>query len=337
MPPADAPGPVARVRWRWRVEHALVRGLIRLLQALPVPVAFAFARGLGALMHLVLRGRVRLARRQMADALGGRPGDARIRADVRACFRHFLRVPVEMLTLEAALARRRPDEVLRLRGKEHFDRAFARGRGVIFLTGHLGNWEVMGTLAPKLGVPITSVGRPVDNPLIDAELLALRSRFGQRMVAKDGAGVKLMRELRQGHVIAMMTDQHAGSGGVRVPFFHAPASTYTFVASLARRLGLPLLTIFSRCGERPHEVDAVIEPPIESDPSLPEDEDAFRMTLAFHRRLEAAIRAAPGQYLWFHKRWKASGREPDPKWLERYAARDEGAAESAARSAEGEG
>jgi KDO2-lipid IV(A) lauroyltransferase len=337
MPPADAPDPVARVRWRWRVEHWLVHGLIGLLRALPVPAAFAFARGLGALAHLVLRSRVRLARRQMADALGGRPDDARIRADVRACFRHFMRVPVEMMTMEAALARKRPDEVLRLRGKEHFDRVLARGRGVIFLTGHLGNWEVMGTLAPKLGLPVTGVGRPIENPLIDAELLALRSRFGQRMVEKDGAGVKLLRELRQGHTIALMTDQHAGSTGLRVPFFHAPASTFTFIASLARRLDVPLLPIFSRCGARPHEVDAVIEPPIEPDPSLPEDEDAFRMTLAFHRRLEAAIRAAPGQYLWFHKRWKASGREPDPKWLERYAARDEGAAESAARSASGEG
>jgi lauroyl/myristoyl acyltransferase len=157
---------------------------------------------------------------------------------------------------------------------------------------------------------------------------------------KSERGLVEMARLGAGSFIgevALMTDQHAGSTGLRVPFFHAPASTFTFIASLARRLDVPLLPIFSRCGARPHEVDAVIEPPIEPDPSLPEDEDAFRMTLAFHRRLEAAIRAAPGQYLWFHKRWKASGREPDPKWLERYAARDEGAAESTARSASGEG
>src|SRR5262249_53490044 len=173
MLPADAPAAVGRVKLRWRVEHALVRGLIRLLQALPVPVAFAAAEALGALMHLVLRGRVKLARRQMADALGGIPDAPRIRADVRECFRHFMRVPIELLTLPRALATKRPDEVLRLQGKEHFERVFERGRGAIFLTGHLGNWEVMGALAPTLDVPIASVGRPVDNPLIDAELTAL--------------------------------------------------------------------------------------------------------------------------------------------------------------------
>jgi KDO2-lipid IV(A) lauroyltransferase len=333
MPPADAPGPAERVRWRWRVEHALVRGLLRLLQALPVPVAFAAAEGLGALMHFVLRGRVKLARRQMADALGGQPDDARIRADVRECFRHFMRIPVELITLPKALATKRPDEVVRMHGKEHFERVFARGRGAIVLTGHLGNWEVAGALAPKLGMPIAVVGRPVDNPLIDAELAALRCRYGLRLIAKDGAGLKMLRELRQGHAIALLLDQHAGRDGVRIPFFHAPASTFTFIASIARRLGLPLLPMFSRRGARPHEIDVLIDPPIEPDPALPEDEDAFRMTLAYQRRLEAAIRASPGQYLWFHRRWKAAGREPDPKWLERYAARDEGAAESAGRSA----
>jgi KDO2-lipid IV(A) lauroyltransferase len=316
MPPADAP----RVRVRWRVEHFFVRGMLRLIEALPVGVAMAVAGGLGRLMHAVLRGRVKLARVQMAQALGLAPDDARVRADVRACFRHFMRIPVELITLEKTLKSRRPEEILRLHGREHVDRVLAAGRGAICVTGHLGNWEVLGTLAPRLGLSATGVGRPLDNPLIDAELAALRGRFGQRIVAKDGAGVKLMRELKQGRPISLLLDQHAGRAGVRIPFFHATASTTTFIAALAHRLGLPLLPVFSRCGARPHEVDVAIGPPIECDPDLPDDEDAFRMTLAFHRRLEAAIRAAPDQYLWFHRRWKPGGEEPDPRWLERYAA-----------------
>ena len=64
----------------------------------------------------------------------------------------------------------------------------------------------------------------------------------------------------------------------------------------------------------------VIEPPIHPDPTLPEDEDVFRMTLEFHRALERAIRRAPEQWLWLHRRWRKGGREPEPAWLERYAA-----------------
>jgi KDO2-lipid IV(A) lauroyltransferase len=313
MRPADAP----RVRWRWRLEYALVRALVGAIELLPTRAAVALAGGLGRLMHLLLPGRVRLARRQMAAALGLDPADARVKADVRACFRHFLRVPAELIKLPAALRRRTPEQVVRLSGKEHFDRASAGGRGAIFLTGHLGNWEVMGALAPALGVPLTSVGRPIDNPLLERELLRLRGRYGQRVIAKDGAGLRLARELKQGHAVALLLDQHAGRRGVRVPFFHEKASTFTFVAALAHRFGLPLLPIFSRCGERPHEVDVAIGPPIDPDPALPEAEDAWRMTLLYQRALEAAVRAAPAQYLWFHRRWKESGADPDPKWVER--------------------
>jgi KDO2-lipid IV(A) lauroyltransferase len=126
--------------------------------------------------------------------------------------------------------------------------------------------------------------------------------------------------MRNGRVVAALIDQHAGSRGLRVPFFGKNASTFTFLAQLARRQAAPIVPIFARVGPDPPKVYGRFEPPIDPDPSLPEEEDVFRMMLAFHRALEAAIRRTPEQYLWLHRRWKRSGREPDPRWLERYAA-----------------
>jgi KDO2-lipid IV(A) lauroyltransferase len=98
-----------------------------------------------------------------------------------------------------------------------------------------------------------------------------------------------------------------------VPFFHQDASTFTLAAELARRFDAAFIPVFTRITGL-DEVRGRVEAPIEPDRSLPEDEDAWRMTLLFHRRLEAAIRETPGQYFWLHRRWKSGGQEPDPSW-----------------------
>jgi len=305
-------------RLRHRLEYLLVRALVRSVELLPWAAASAIAEGVAALLHLLLRGRVRLAREQAAASLGLDARSAEVAAIARSSFRNFVRVPLLLLKLPELLRTRTPGQVLRVEGREHLDRAVARGRGVVVVTAHLGNWEVLGALMPRMDASATAVARPVANPLVDAEMRRVRERYGQRIVDKDGAGLPLARELKAGGCVALLIDQHAGSRGIRIPFFHAEASTFTFAAELARRLDATLLPVFTR-SDGPRAVVGWCEPEIACDRSLPEDEDAYRMTLEFHRRLEDAVRAHPGEYLWIHRRWKAGGREPDPRWRERYA------------------
>jgi KDO2-lipid IV(A) lauroyltransferase len=316
VPPRDDAAP--RPRFHQRLVFLFVRGLVRLLELLPARIAATIVDGCGLLMHLVLRSRVHLARRQMGEALGLDPESAQVKAAVRDCFDHFLRVPLQLVRLPEMLEGRGAADVLKLEGLEHVEAAHAKGRGIVFVTAHLGNWEVLGGIAPKLGVPIASVARPVANPLLEAEMKRLRERYGQQILAKDGAGLPMARLLKRGGHVALLIDQHAGSRGWRVPFFHQDASTFTLAAELARRFDAAFIPVFTRIAG-PDEVRGRLETPIECDRSLPEDEDAWRMTLLFHRRLEAAIRETPGQYLWLHRRWKSGGQEPDPAWRRRHA------------------
>lgn len=303
---------------RHRLERSAVRGVLALARRLPDGAATRLADLLAVVMRTVVPGRVRLAREQIAAALGRSGDDPQVAAWARACFRHFLGIPLELIHAPAQVERHGVAALLELADRHHLDEALARGRGAILLTGHFGNWELYGLLSPLLGLPMTGVARPMKNLLLDAELLALRTRYGQKIVPKEGAGLKLARTLRDGGIVALLIDQHAGSRGVRVPFFHADASTFTLAASLSRRFGAPIVPWFARATAL-HKVAVRFEAPLAVDLALPDDEDAWRLTDLFHRRLEAAIRADPQQYLWFHRRWKKGGVEPDPRWRERYA------------------
>ncbi len=310
--------PDAKPTLRDRIETVAVRGVLAVARRLPDGASIGLADALGTLMRLVLPSRARLAREQMAAALGRAPDDPQIREWSRACFSHFMRIPLELILAPRLVERNGASAMLELRDRHHLDAALALGRGVILLTGHFGNWELFGLLAPLFGLRSVVVARPMKNRLLDAELMALRSRYGQRFVAKDGAGLPLARALRSGATVGLLIDQHAGSRGVRVPFFHAEASTFTLAAALSRRFGAPIVPWFARV-PGPHRVEARFEEPLAVDPTLSDEEDAWRITDLFHRRLEAAIRADPQQYLWFHRRWKKGGTEPDPRWRERYA------------------
>lgn len=313
-----APEEAPRGSLRHRLERSAVRGALALARRLPDGAATLLADFLAVVMRTVVPGRVRLAREQIAASLRRDLEDPQVAAWARACFRHFLGIPLELIHAPEQVERHGVGSLLELRDRHHIDAALAQGRGAILLTGHFGNWELYGLLSPLLGLPMTGVARPMKNLLLDAELQALRTRYGQRIIPKEGAGLKLARTLREGGIVALLIDQHAGSRGVRVPFFHADASTFTLAASLSRRFGAPIVPWFARAAAL-HRVEVRFEPPLAVDPALPDDEDAWRLTDLFHRRLEAAIRADPQQYLWFHRRWKKGGVEPDPRWRERYA------------------
>lgn len=313
MPPADSP------RLLQRVEAACVRALVGGVAALPAPAAVELARAAGDLLHLALRGRVRIARENVAAALGLAPGDPEAARIVRASVRHLLRVVVEFSRLPRELARARADEILILEERRHYDEARARAGNVVVLTAHLGNWEVGASLLPQHGIPLVGFARALKNPLITRWLAERREKYGMITVDKASGAMRLLREMRDGRVASALIDQHAGRRGLRIPFFGRDASTFTFLAQLAHRQGAPIVPGFTRVGPKPPQVIARFEPAIDPDPKLPEEEDSYRMMVAFHRALEAAIRRNPEQYLWLHRRWKPTGREPDPKWRERYA------------------
>jgi Kdo2-lipid IVA lauroyltransferase/acyltransferase len=293
---------------RHRAEYALLRAFAGLVRLIGLRAGCAIARCAGSAIHRLDRRHRAIARANLRERFRdaeGRPlAQDEVRRIARDSFRHLVVCAVEVLHLEREMRRRGMREIVDVSGREHFDAAIASGRGVILATAHVGNWEVMGALCGELGVTFTTVYRPLDNPLLDRWIRETRAAAGQTMVPKQGALRPLLRALRQGGMVVLLVDQDARGHGVFAPFFGAPASTIPTPAELALRTGatiLPAASVRTGPGFRYH---AWFDDPVEVRDTGDHDADLVRVMTAVNARLEAAIRRAPEQWLWAHRRWK---------------------------------
>lgn len=182
------------------------------------------------------------------------------------------------------------------------------GRPAIFITGHVGNWEVLGMMLSAIGLQLAAIARPLDNPLINRWLLSLREARGLRVITKWGATPVLQEILEAGGRVGFIADQNAGDDGIFVPFFGRLASCYKSIGLLALRHEVPILCGFApRVGDRfLFRLDCVdiIEP---ADWATQPD-PLFYITARYARAIEMMVRRCPDQYLWVHRRWKSRPR-----------------------------
>jgi KDO2-lipid IV(A) lauroyltransferase len=184
-----------------------------------------------------------------------------------------------------------------------------REEPAIFITGHTGNWELLGFLLSLLGFKMTALARPIDNPLINDWLLGLRQSHGMEVITKFGAVPEIDQIVRNNGRIGFIADQNAGEKGLFVPFLGRMASSYKSIGLLAMRHKVPIVTGFARRtpGRFDYELHAadIMRPESWEDKPDP----LFYITARFNRAIEQMVRLAPEQYLWVHRRWKSR-----PKW-----------------------
>ncbi len=175
----------------------------------------------------------------------------------------------------------------------------------LFVTGHVGNWEILGYVMALVGVPITAVARPLDNPYISDWLFGIRERSGLKVLTKWGATDELQRILASGGKVGFIADQNAGDDGLFVPSFGRLASTYKSIPLLAVHHSLPVVCGYAR------RIDGAFKYELRTtDVILPEswesqDDPVFYVGARFNRAIETMIRESPEQNLWVHRRWKS--------------------------------
>lgn len=244
---------------RHAIEYTAFRiaeGLIRLL---PWRVALALGSTVGRFYYLLDSRHRRVVRDNLrASDLGLREAD--VRRVARACFAHFgslLFGTVRMLHMPKDRLRNLVD----FEGLEHFDAARAEGKGVIGLTGHFGNWELMALALSLEGRTLAVIGRELDNPLLEPYLSGLRGRFGNTVIPKAGAMRGTLKVLRMGKAVGFLLDQDALANGVFTRFHGRWASTHPTAGLLAVKYGLPIVPIFNRV-HPDGTLTVVIHPPL---------------------------------------------------------------------------
>lgn len=182
-------------------------------------------------------------------------------------------------------------------------------RGCIMITGHYGNWELLGYTLAILGFDIVAVMRPLDNEYLNRYLLDRREQSGLRLLYKKGATQSAEDVIQSRGALCFIADQNAGSKGIFVDFLGRKASTYKSIGLLAMDLQVPIVC---GCARRIAEgfkyeicVDRIIYPHEWQDKENP----LLWITQEYSKAMETAIRAAPEQYLWIHRRWKTRPKE----------------------------
>ena len=286
---------------RHRLEYGAVRTLRAAMRATPDPAVRALGSALGYAFYAIDGTHRRVANQNLKAAFPLRGPDER-RAIARATFRHFGRLLFELLKFstlspEAMLARVEVD------GEERARAAYAKGRGVLFFTGHFGFWELQALVHAVRVEPIAVLARALDNPELNALLEEIRQRTGNSIIYRHGAIRRVMRTLGEGHGVAVLIDQHIQArDAVLVDFFERPASTTSAVAALALRTGAPVLPVFALPIAR-GRYRMVYEHPVE--PPESESEDAIReFTQRCTDVLEMYVRRHPELWLWMHRRWR---------------------------------
>ncbi len=292
-----------------RLEYLLLRGVGVAVRVLPRPVADRLATLLAVIAFDLLRIRRRVTLDNLAQAFPEEDRRWR-RRTARAAYRSLALVGMESLRAFHGDPARLLERVdLDPASERLYHDLMAQGHGVVFVSGHYGNWELIAARTAAVGYPSAVIIQEQRNPLFDEALERVRRRLGFNSVGRGAAVRGVLRVLKDGGAAMILADQDAGPRDVLfVPFFGRPAATYQGPALFAVRSGAPLVGGWiHREGDRYRAwYERLDEDVLDGLPADTDEETRVRrLTEAYVNWLERMIRIDPGQYLWLHRRWKS--------------------------------
>ena len=297
---------------RYRLEYVAVWLLVRALALLPAPVARAVGIVLARTVYL-LHGRLRrVGMRNLQLAFPQMPVSQRRRI-LRGVFTSLGRQLGDFCRFPH-YDRKNISELAVYDGFEHFERAQARGNGVLFLTAHFGGWEVSSFMHALHGHPLHILVRPLDNPYLDRLVARYRTMSGNRTIPKHDFARAMLAALRASEIVGILMDQNMTSEqGVFVDFFAVPACTSTLMARMALRTAAAVVPGFCLWDATLRRYRVRFEPAMETIRTGNEEADIVANTAAYTKMIEDCARRYPEQWLWVHRRWKT--RPPGEKPL----------------------
>ena len=287
-----------------RIEYVLYRMIAWAVVSRSDQSLERWGNRLGGAAAILLRSRHRLALRNLRATFPEKT-DSEIRRIAGECWRHFGRSLLEYLRCQRMSA----SEITQ-RGKlvnQHLlEEQLSRGKGVILISAHFGSWEFGGLLVMTMVDRVTTVTRPLDNELLERDLIRFRAQTGAKVVDRRRAARHLVRALTDGGVVVLLPDQAVlPREGILSPFLGRPAWTTPVPAKLALKLGAAVVFVFCIPHKAGHSLE--FEEPIQID-QLPEEErNPEQLTQRINDVISRRIAARPELWLWMHDRWKATG------------------------------
>ena len=224
------------------------------------------------------------------------------RSSMQHMFQLFLAESVQMPSL---ITPSTWQKYIQFTGVEKITDRLVNNKPVIFITGHCGNWELLGYSLSVLGHSIAAVARPLDNPLINDWVLDIRQKYGLEIITKWGSVPVLQNVISSGGSVGFIADQNAGGRGMFVPFFGRLASTYKSIGLLAMRYEAPVACVHAKRLHGQFKYEVSLTDYIEPHDWYNQPDPLYYITARYSRAIESMVRNAPEQYLWLHRRWKS--------------------------------
>lgn len=288
---------------RRKLEYAAAWPFLKILGVMPRPLSRAFAIGLGQafyLLHFRLR---QVGMRNLAMALPETTELERKRI-LRGVFTSLGRQLSELCQFPKYTPKN-IDEIVVYDGLENYERAYARGKGVLFLTAHFGGWELSAFAHSLHGHWLNIVMRPMDNEYLDRMLQEYRTMHGNKVVPKDDFVRGLLAAMKAGETVGILMDTNmTPPQGVFVDFFGIPACTASGLARIALRTDAAVVPGFTIWDESLGKYRLRFDPALELIRTGELEKDIIANTQKFTKVIEDYVRKYPDQWLWVHRRWK---------------------------------
>ncbi len=286
-----------------KVRYILEFLLFKLIQILfypfPRKVYIKAGKITGLIAYNLLKGKRRIAMENLKLAFGRELNEREVEELIKECFQHFGCLIFDILWLMKKGAKSLRKTYM-IKGIDTLKKTKEMGKGVLFLSAHFGNWEIIPPVLALEGFPITAIARKFDNPFLDKIVKKFRERYGNKTIYKEEAKKEAREILKSGGILGILADQNTlKNRGVFVDFFGTPACTSTGLALFHIKYGSPILPIFCYPDENYNYIVEIKEP-IKTEP----EDDVLKITQGYTKIVEDEIRKSPHLWLWFHQRWK---------------------------------
>jgi len=288
---------------RRKLEYAAAWPFIKILGAMPRPLARAFAIGISQVLYLLHFRLRQVGMRNLAMVFPEKSEAERARI-LRGVFASLGRQLAELCQFPKYTPEN-IDEVVTYDGLENYERAYARRKGVLFLTAHFGGWELSAFAHSLHGHWLHIVMRPMDNQYLDRLLQNYRTMHGNKTVAKDDFVRGLLAAMKAGETVGILMDTNmTPPQGIFVDFFGIPACTASGLARIALRTDAAVVPGFTIWDPALRKYRLRFDPALELIRSGDLEADIAANTQLFTRVIEEYVRKYPDQWLWVHRRWK---------------------------------
>ncbi len=295
-----------RSHFRNYAQYLALRLVSMTVQSWPIEVGLWIAGALGDLMYVFDK---KHRDRSMSNLRKSLPhlSEARMKEITRKSFRHeIFDLGIEFFFTTRKIRLSSFKRVVEFDDfQKTLDLMIRNERGMIMLTGHYGNWEVLGYTMATLGFETLSVARPLDNPLVYDFVIGVRERMGQRIIAKKGMTDEVQVELEKKGMVGFTADQDAGKKGLFVDFFGRKASTYKSIGLLAMHYDVPIVIGYARRVEDKYKFHVGTQDIIYPADWKAQTDPLTNITQRYTKAIEDMVRTDPVQYFWMHRRWKS--------------------------------